>query len=240
MRFSSVSLVVIMASGTFSLEANAGIQLWPLFSSKAETTVEQKEKDASVYSRVRQAKQSTSFGQKFRRLSLRWASLGASSKSAENNSNASTRSVRRSSSTRGWRISRNNRVTPATPPVAPAQPAPAPTPKPVPSPAPAPLPVPVPVPVPEPVKLGKATLSWQTPTERVNGTALSTAEIGSYEIYYTSETAGASQTIVVSSATQKTYTVNGLKPDSYHFSMVTVDSNGIYSELSKVVSKTIN
>lgn len=67
-----------------------------------------------------------------------------------------------------------------------------------------------------------------------------TSEIGSYEIYYTAENSGANQTIVVNKATQKAYTVNGLRPDSYHFSMVTVDSNGIYSELSKVVSKTIN
>ncbi len=67
-----------------------------------------------------------------------------------------------------------------------------------------------------------------------------TSEIGSYEIYYTSENAGTSQTIVVNNATQKRYTVNALEPDAYHFSMVTVDSNGIYSELSRVVSKTIN
>lgn len=239
MQINRVNLAVIVLSGMLSVEASAGISLWSPQSSKAETAATEESKYSTVYSRVMKSQSAVSFGQKFRRLSLRWASWRApqedattSGKSVTTSSNSA--SLRRSNSGRSWRVSRRI-VTPVSPPVTPRQPAPEPEPAPAPAPKPAPEPKPQPIPT-----LGKAVLSWQIPTERENGTALPVSEIASYEIYYTAEKSGASQTIVVNQATQKSYTVSGLKPDSYHFSMVTVDSDGVYSELSKVVSKTIN
>ncbi|MEM8498756.1 MAG: hypothetical protein AAF542_12085 [Pseudomonadota bacterium] len=126
-------------------------------------------------------------------------------------------------------------------------PAPAPTQEPVttvaaaPTPAPAPRqePTPAPAPEPEPVT-GSASLSWSIPTKRENGDSLALNEIASYEIYVTAENAGTSRTIRVDNRTQTKYTVSPLDSDTYFFSMVTIDSEGMYSELSQVVSKTIN
>lgn len=105
--------------------------------------------------------------------------------------------------------------------------------------APEPTPEPVvPEPAPAPV-LGKAKLAWQVPNQRENGAALPIVEISSYEIYVTAENAGTSRTIRVDNRQQTEYTISSLTPDTYFFSMVTVDTDGMYSSLSDVVSKTI-
>lgn len=136
----------------------------------------------------------------------------------------------------------------AAPKPAPA-PAPAPAPRqeptttvaaaPAPAPAPAPRQEPTPAPEPEPVT-GSASLSWSIPTKRENGESLALNEIASYEIYVTAENAGTSRTIRVDNRNQTKYTLSPLDADTYFFSMVTIDSEGMYSELSQVVSKTIN
>lgn len=114
----------------------------------------------------------------------------------------------------------------------PSQPQPTPTPLPQ-------LPVqPQPAPEPEPV-VGSARLSWNIPTKRENGDNLALTEINAYEIYVTAENAGTSRTIRVDNRNQTQYTVEPLNADTYYFSMVTIDSEGMYSELSQVVSKTI-
>lgn len=130
-----------------------------------------------------------------------------------------------------------------------AKPTPAPAPTPAPrqepettvaaAPAPAPAPTPAPAPEPEPVT-GSASLSWSIPTKRENGESLALSEIASYEIYVTAENAGTSRTIRVNNRNQTRYTLSPLDADTYFFSMVTIDSEGMYSELSQVVSKTIN
>ncbi|MFK7733227.1 MAG: fibronectin type III domain-containing protein, partial [Pseudomonadales bacterium] len=103
----------------------------------------------------------------------------------------------------------------------------------------APTPAPAPAPAPAPVT-GSASLSWSIPTKRENGESLALSEIASYEIYVTAENAGTSRTIRVDNRNQTKYTLSPLDSDKYFFSMVTIDSEGMYSELSQVVSKTIN
>ncbi len=104
---------------------------------------------------------------------------------------------------------------------------------------PQPVQEPEPIPQPEPV-VGEAKLSWSIPTKRENGDDLSLAEIAAYEIYVTAENAGTNQTIRVDNRNQTQYTVEPLSADTYYFSMVTIDVEGVYSELSQVVSKTID
>ncbi len=143
--------------------------------------------------------------------------------------------------------------TPKVVPTVAAKPTPAPAPAPAPAPrqepqttvaaapTPAPAPQQEPTPAPEPAPVtGSASLSWSIPTKRENGEALALNEIASYEIYVTAENAGTSRTIRVDNRNQTKYTLSPLESDTYFFSMVTIDSEGMYSELSQVVSKTIN
>jgi len=132
-----------------------------------------------------------------------------------------------------------DRVTPnivKQPPVIAAVPTPkaTPTARVAPSVAAAPVAPPKPAPV-----TGSARLSWNIPTKRENGDSLSLNEIASYEIYVTAENAGSSRTIRLDNRNQTQFTLEPLSTDTYYFSMVTIDTDGMYSELSQVVSKTI-
>jgi len=87
---------------------------------------------------------------------------------------------------------------------------------------------------------GTATLSWTVPTTRVNGAALMPAELSGYEIYMTAERSGISSVIRVAGGLTVQHVVRDLLPDSYHFAISSIDSNGRPSALSPVASKTIN
>lgn len=88
-------------------------------------------------------------------------------------------------------------------------------------------------------RTGQAQLSWSTPTTRENGSPLSQAELGGFEIYVLSESTGESVVITVSDPLATTYTVEGLAPDTYHFSISAYDQEGQFSPLSDIVSKTV-
>ncbi len=123
------------------------------------------------------------------------------------------------------------------------EPRPAPQPEPIaavptPAPTPAPQPEPAPEPTPAPTVVGNAQLSWTAPTERENGDSLIRSELSHYEVYYTSES-GKSDTIRVSDTASTALTVSDLEGDTYYFAMAAVDKDGIFSELSNEVPKTI-
>lgn len=114
-------------------------------------------------------------------------------------------------------------------------------PEPIPEPESEPVPEQEPVVTPEPTAEptnNSVSLSWNTPTQREDGAPLSVSEINSYEIYYTTD-GNQSGTIFVDDPTVSSYTLQSLLPDIYHFSIVTVDRDGIKSELSEIVSATI-
>jgi hypothetical protein len=90
-----------------------------------------------------------------------------------------------------------------------------------------------------PVVHDSATLSWSVPTTRADGSPLATSEIAGYEIYMIAESTGLRSVITVSDSAATSHTVSGLPADTYHFSMVALDTSGNPSELSAVVSKTI-
>ncbi len=85
----------------------------------------------------------------------------------------------------------------------------------------------------------ETVLSWSIPTTRQNGELLSPSELAAYEIYITADQSGGEQVIVVNDPMQTSYTIVGLAPDTYHFAISAVDVDGLRSELSVVVDKTI-
>src|SRR5690606_1797860 len=116
-------------------------------------------------------------------------------------------------------------------------PAPSPTPAPSPAPTPAPSPAPAPTPAPTPVPLTySARLSWEIPSTRADGSALSASALSGYEIYYTTDKT--SGTYVVSGGTTSVYTAAELPAGTYHFAMSAIDSNGLKSALSSMVTVT--
>lgn len=90
-----------------------------------------------------------------------------------------------------------------------------------------------------PASVSAATLSWSIPTTRANGTPLAMGEIAGYEIYVIAESSGERQVIRVERGETTRHTIAELAPDTYHFAIVAMDTNGNPSELSPVVSKTI-
>ena len=95
-------------------------------------------------------------------------------------------------------------------------------------------------PAPPPVATaGSAILSWSIPTTRADGSPIAISEIAGYEIYVLAEGTGVSSVITVTSGTTTTYTVTGLSPDTYDFSMAAKDTAGNLSALSPVVAKII-
>ncbi len=92
----------------------------------------------------------------------------------------------------------------------------------------------------EAASLGTITLRWTIPSTRQDGTLLSASELAKYELYITTESDGASQSVVIDDPMQTTQTLTGLQPDVYHLAMSAVDVNGLYSDLTNVVSIDLN
>lgn len=84
-----------------------------------------------------------------------------------------------------------------------------------------------------------ATLSWSIPTTRANGSALAPGELTGYEIYITTEKSGTSEVLEIKDPLKISHQISNLSPDVYHFAVSALDTNGLASELSEVVTKTI-
>ena len=78
------------------------------------------------------------------------------------------------------------------------------------------------------------TVSWNIPSQRENGDPLQLSEIGSYEIYYFLENTPSSEgeIVSISDPTTTNYTTPALSSGTYYFSIATIDSSGIYSDIS--------
>lgn len=96
-------------------------------------------------------------------------------------------------------------------------------------------------PTPPPSAGGKVVkLTWSIPTKRQDGKKLQPNEIKQYEIYVTDSHTGASKTIKIANPSQTSYQYKTGANGTYHFSMVTVDKSGVYSNLSPIISKKVN
>jgi hypothetical protein len=85
--------------------------------------------------------------------------------------------------------------------------------------------------------LGSATLSWNPPTQNADGSSL--GNLAGYRIYYGRNASNPGQTIVVNNPGLTRYVVENLSPAQWHFTMTSVNANGVESVRSPTVSKTI-
>jgi hypothetical protein len=102
---------------------------------------------------------------------------------------------------------------------------------------PAPAPTPQPTPTPAPTSYS-AQLSWTPPSTRTDGTQLALSELAGYEIYYTSDDLSKGVSVSINGGSTSSYKITSLQAGTYHFAISAIDSNGIKSPLSAVVSKT--
>ncbi len=85
----------------------------------------------------------------------------------------------------------------------------------------------------------QATLSWNAPVARTDGTALSMAEIGGYTIRYGTSQSNLSNSVNVADPYTTQRTIDNLTSGTYYFAVMAYDTQGNQSQLSGVISTTI-
>ncbi len=85
---------------------------------------------------------------------------------------------------------------------------------------------------------GSATLSWNAPTERTDGSPLT--DLAGYKFYWGKSAGDYVQSVTVMNPGLTTYVIDGLTPATWYFAATAIDSNGIESQFSNQASKTIN
>ena len=118
-------------------------------------------------------------------------------------------------------------------------PTPRPTATPVPTPRPTATPVPTPTPTPTPAPTKSATVSWTAPLARVDGASASINEIGGYNIYYGTSPTALTKVVRVPDAYTFTYSVGSLAVSTYYFAVSAIDSKGVESALSNIVTRIV-
>lgn len=84
-----------------------------------------------------------------------------------------------------------------------------------------------------------ATLSWTPPSTREDGSPIALSELTGYEIYYTTDDLTQATTVAVSGGSNTSYSLPSLAAGTYHFAIAAIDSNGLKSSLSGLVSTTL-
>lgn len=90
----------------------------------------------------------------------------------------------------------------------------------------------------QPVNSRSASLSWSLPSQRADGSDLELYEIDSFRIYHTTED-GSVETMYEVKGDVTAYNLDNLVGGKHIFAVSVVDTNGLESELSEAVSKTI-
>ncbi len=85
---------------------------------------------------------------------------------------------------------------------------------------------------------GSVNLSWSAPGTRMDGTSISLSEIDHYEIQYGQSPESLTESLHVES-TETSYQFTNLSPGTWYFTIKVVDTNGLESQPSAVVSKEI-
>ena len=94
----------------------------------------------------------------------------------------------------------------------------------------------------QPVAERSAVLSWSAPMTRVNGESIAMGELDRYVIRYGQDAEELSEEVVVINAqaeAEMSYEVSGLDVGTWYFTIQVQDTNGLISEPSDVVSKSI-
>ena len=89
----------------------------------------------------------------------------------------------------------------------------------------------------EQASTGTATLSWQPPTQRTDGSPLS--DLAGYRILYGTAPGNYSSRITLSNPGLTSYVVDNLSQGTWYFVMTAFDATGAESDYSSVGSKTI-
>jgi len=87
-----------------------------------------------------------------------------------------------------------------------------------------------------------AVLSWSAPSTRVNGDGIAMGELDKYVIRYGQSADDLSREVVVDNAesyADMSYTVENLAAGTWYFTIQVQDTQGLISEPSEPVSKTI-
>ena len=84
---------------------------------------------------------------------------------------------------------------------------------------------------------GAATLSWEAPSQNVDGSALT--GLTGYKIHYGTKPGSYSETISIDTVAMTTYVIDGLAAGTYYFAITAVSSGGLESEFSGEASTTI-
>lgn len=82
-------------------------------------------------------------------------------------------------------------------------------------------------------------LSWSLPTSRENGDPLTVGELAGYEIYIVAEVSGQDQVIAVDDPLATSHMVKNLIADTYYFSISSIDTDGLRSAPSELISTVI-
>jgi hypothetical protein len=85
---------------------------------------------------------------------------------------------------------------------------------------------------------GSATLEWVAPTENTNGTPLT--NLAGYRIYYGTSATALTQIVQIANPDIVSYEVSNLSPAKWYFSVRSYNTANVESNLSVVVSKTID
>lgn len=84
-----------------------------------------------------------------------------------------------------------------------------------------------------------ADLSWNAPMTRVNEESLSMGELSGYIISYGKDPENLTETVRINGADTMEYTVTNLDNGTWYFAIQVEDVDGLLSEPSQPVSKTI-
>jgi hypothetical protein len=84
---------------------------------------------------------------------------------------------------------------------------------------------------------GSATLSWAAPAQNTDGSAIT--NLSGYVISYGNSPSALTQTVAVNDPTATRYTIQSLVAGTWYFAVRAVESWGVSSALSSVVSMTV-
>jgi len=90
----------------------------------------------------------------------------------------------------------------------------------------------------EQLATGSATLSWQPPVERTDGSPLT--DLAGYRIYYGNAPDDLRQAVKLDNPGVTSYVVENLSRGTWYFTMTAFDTSGLESDHSSIGSKTIN
>ena len=88
------------------------------------------------------------------------------------------------------------------------------------------------------IAMGSATLSWNPPTQNTDGSAFT--DLTGYRIYYGRDANSLGRTLVLDNPGLTRYVIEDLSQDVWYFTMTSVNSDGVESDRSALMSKSIS